>query len=365
MKKLDLYIIRKFLGVYALLILLVMSVAIVFDITEKMDNFYESQLGWREIIMQYYIAFVPYYLNMFSMLFIFLSVIYFTSKMAERSEIIAMFAAGMSYHRFVRPYLFCATLLAAASFWLSGYVIPPASKMILDFTDKYVEHFSKENARNIQMEVSPGTVLYIESFQQRTKVGYRCSLEHFEGKTLTGRITSERIRYIEPTEGEELKGEHWRLEQYTRREFHDLEETLSRGSRLDTVLDIHPDELFYTAETAQMMLNPELTRYIDRQRARGVGNVQAFETEYHKRWAGAIGAFIMTLLGVTLSSRKVRGGMGRNMGVGIVLTALYILFSTLSTTFAVKGVMSAFMAAWLPNIVYGVLMVFLYRRVSR
>lgn len=358
MTKLDLYIIRKFLGTFFLLIVLVMAVAIVFDITEKMDNFYESQLSWMEIIRQYYIAFVPYYYNMFSTMFIFIAVIIFTSKLAENSEVIAMLAAGMSYRRFLRPYLICATLLAVLTFGLSGYIIPPASRMILEFTDKYVQHFSKESARNIQMEVGPGIVLYIESFQQRTNIGYRCSLEQFDGKVLRSRITADRIRYLE---GEKS----WRLEQYTRRDFRDLEETLSRGIKLDTALQIRPEEFFYTAENAQMMTNPELTEYIERQRARGAGEVQAFETEYHHRWSGALGAFIMTLLGVTMSSRKVRGGMGKNLGAGIVLTAAYILFTTMSTTFAVTGVMSSWLAAWLPNLLYAGIAFILYWRVSR
>lgn len=357
MKKLDLYIIGKFLGTFFFSIVLILSIAVVFDLTEKLDNFFESQVPLREILLDYYLPFIPYYLNMFSSLFIFISVIFFTSKMAGNSEIIAILASGVSYQRFLLPYFLSATLLFVMSFVLGGYVIPRASEKMLTFTDKYVEHFSRENARNVQMEIEPGTILYIESFQQRTSMGYRASLEHFDGKRLTSRITADRIRHD--------SAYCWHLEKYVRRDFDGMHEVLTCGDRLDTIIPMQPKEFFITKENAQMMTNPELREFIEKQRMRGTGNVQAFETEYHKRWASALGAFIMTLLGVTLSSKKVRGGMGKNLGIGIVLTAGYILFSTVSTTFSVTGVMSPFMSAWIPNFIFMAIGILLYFRVKQ
>ncbi len=357
MLRLDWYIIRKFLGTFFFSIVLILSIAIVFDLTEKMDNFFEHQVPLREIIVDYYIPFIPYYMNMFSSLFIFISVIFFTSKLAGNSEIIAMQAAGMSYHRLMVPYAISAMVLFVLSFVMAGWVIPNSSARMLNFTDKYVERFTKENARNIQMEVTPGTLLYIESFQRRSKIGYRCSVEQYEGKTLVSRTTADRIYY------DSLQ--YWHLDHYTKRTFDDMVESLESGVRLDIELPIYPEELFITAQEAQQMTNPELREYMDRQRARGSGNVKAFEVEYHKRWASPLGAFIMTLLGVTMSSRKVRGGMGKNLGIGIVLTAIYILFSTVSTTFSVNNVMSPFMAAWLPNLVFLAISIPLYIRASK
>lgn len=354
MKRLDWYIIGKFLGTYFFSIVLILSIAIVFDLTEKMDDFFENQVSVREIITDYYLPFIPYYANMFSSLFIFISVIFFTSKLAGNSEIIAMMAAGVSYHRLMLPYFVSATLLFGISFVLGGYVIPPATGKMLTFTDKYIEHFTSENARNVQMEVEPGTILYIESFQKRSNMGYRVSLEHFENKTLTMRITADRIRYD--------SAHCWHMENYVRRDFDGMRETLTKGNRLDTIIPVQPRELFVTAEQAQEMTNPELIEYMELQEKRGAGNIQAFETEYHKRWASPLGAFIMTLLGVTMSSKKVRGGMGKNLGIGIVLTAAYILFSTVSTTFSVNGVMSPFMSAWLPNFVFLAIGIVLYIR---
>lgn len=357
MKRLDRYIIGKFLGTFFFSIVLIMSIAVVFDLTEKLDDFFENQVTIKEIIFDYYLNFIPYFMNMFSPLFIFISVIFFTSKLAGDSEIIAIMASGVSYHRLMWPYFMSALLLFVFSFWMTGYVIPPASEKMLTFQDKYIQHFSRENARNVQMEVEPGTILYIESFQKRTEMGYRASLEHFDGKKLTMRITADRIHYD--------SAYHWHFDKYVRRDFDGMRETLTRGNRLDTIIPVLPKELFYTAENAQMMPNPELREYIQTQRKRGSGNVQAFETEWWKRWASPIGAFIMTLLGVTLSSKKVRGGMGKNLGVGLTLSALYILFSTVSTTFSVNGVMSPFMSVWLPNFIFLAIGVLLYIRVSK
>jgi len=357
LKRLDYYIIKKFLGTFFFSIVLVLSIAIVFDLTEKMDDFFEHQVPLQEIIFDYYIPFIPYYMNMFSSLFIFISVIFFTSKLAGNSEIIAMLASGMSYHRLMVPYAFSAAVLFVLSVFLGGWVIPKSSARMLAFTDKYVEHFTTENARNIQLEVEPGTVLYIESFQRRSNIGYRCSIERFEGKTLVSRTTADRIYY------DSLY--NWHLDHYTERTFTGLQETLERGNRKDITMPIIPDEMFITAQQAQQMTTPELRHYMQRQRERGSGNVKAFEVEYHKRWASPLGAFIMTLLGVTMSSRKVRGGMGKNLGIGIVLTAAYILFSTVSTTFSVNNVMSSFSAAWLPNFVFLAISIPLYIKASR
>lgn len=356
-KLLDWYIVKKFLGTFFFSIVLVLSIAIVFDLTEKMDDFFEEQVPFREIVLDYYLPFLPYYMNMFSSLFIFISVIFFTSKLAGNSEIIAMHATGMSYHRMMRPYAFSATVLFLLGIYLGGWVIPKSSERMLNFTDKYIDHFTSDHARNMQLEVEPGTVLFIESFQRRSNIGYRCSIEHFNGKSLSSRTIADRIYY------DSLY--NWHLDNYTQRTFTGLKEEMTQGERMDIVMPITPDEMFVTAMQAQQMTTPELRHYMERQRERGSGNVKAFEVEYHKRWASPVGAFIMTLLGVTMSSRKVRGGMGKNLGMGIVLTAGYILFSTVSTTFSVNNVMSSFSAAWLPNFVFLAISIPLYIRASK
>ena len=357
LKRLDLYIIKKFLGTFFFSIVLILSIAIVFDLTEKMDDFFEGQVPLKEIIFDYYLPFLPYYMNMFSSLFIFISVIFFTSKLAGNSEIIAMHAAGVSYHRLMVPYAVSATILFCLSLYLGGWVIPVSSQRMFNFTDKYVQHYTIENARNVQMAVEPGRILYIESFQRHSQIGYRCSIEQFEGKTLVDRLVADRIYYD--------SAYCWHLENFSHRQFDGMRETLTRGDRLDITMPITPEEVFITATHAQQMTLPEIREYMRRQAERGGGNIKAFEVEYHKRWASPLGAFIMTLLGVTMSSRKVRGGMGKNLGIGIVLTAAYILFSTVSTTFSVNNVMSPFMAAWLPNLVFLAISIPLYIKASK
>ena len=356
-KRIDRYIIGKFLGTFFFSIILILSIGIVFDLTEKLEDFFENQLSWKDIILGYYIYFIPYYANMFSPLFIFISVIFFTSKLAGNSEIIAMLASGMSFQRLMRPYMLSATFLFVMLFLLAGYIIPPASGKLLTFEDRYVSRHSIQNATNVQMEVEPGTVLYIETYRRKDNIGYRASLEHFEGKTLTMRLTAGRIKHDTAF--------HWVLENYIKREFDGLHETLTRGVRMDTVIPILPDELFITAIDAEHMTNPELKAYMERQRQRGAGNLQAFETEWWKRFASPVGAFIMTLLGVTMSCKKIRGGMGKNLGIGLTLSALYILFSTVSTTFSVSGVLSPFMAVWIPNFLFLAIGSVLYLRVRK
>lgn len=357
LKTLDRYIVGKFLGTFFFSIVLILSIGIVFDLTEHMDDFYETQISTWDIIFGYYIYFIPYYGNMFAPLFIFISVIFFTSKLAGNSEIIAMMATGMSFKRLMWPYLFSAIVLFIMQFLLAGYIIPPASEKLLTFYDHYINSFTEENARNIQMEVEPGTILYIETFRSATNTGYRTSLEHFDDKTLKMRITADRIMYD--------SAYNWHLENYTRRDFNGMYETLTRGERLDTIIPMQPHELFITAEYAEQMTNPKLKAYMERQRQRGAGNLQAFETEWHKRFASPIGVFIMTLLGVTLSCKKVRGGMGKNLGIGVTLSAGYILFSTLSTSFSVSGTMSPFMAVWLPNFIFLGIGAYLYFKVQK
>lgn len=361
LKRLDWYIIRKFLGTFFFSIVLILSIAIVFDLTEKMDEFFENNAPLNEIILDYYLPFIPYYMNMFSSLFIFISVIFFTSKLAGNSEIIAMLASGVSFHRIMRPYWLSATFLFVLFWTLGGFVIPPATGKMLDFQDKYIQKFKSENARNVQLEVSPGTILYIETYQNKSNIGYRASLERYDGKTLKSRITADRIKY----DGTEDAPYNWHFEGYTKRTFNDLRESIQRGQRLDTVINIEPRELFITTEMAQEMDNVELYRYIQKQKERGAGNTKAFEAELHKRWASPLGAFIMTLLAVTLSSRKVRGGMGKNLGIGLTLSALYILFSTVSTTFSASGAMTPFMAVWLPNFIFLAIGIYLYQKAPK
>ncbi|MBN2767130.1 MAG: LptF/LptG family permease [Paludibacteraceae bacterium] len=353
LKRIDTYIIKKFLGTYFYSIVLILSIAVVFDLTEKLDNFFDNNAPLKAIVFDYYMGFIPFYMNMFSPLFTFIAVIFFTSKMANNTEIIAILASGVSFKRLMLPYFVSATVIAGLAFVLGGYVIPPANEKLLDFEDKYVKKFKSNNARNVQMEVEKGVILYIERYEISENRGYRFSLEKFDGKSLVSRLTAETITWD--------SAYNWKVSNYLQRDFNGMREKLTRGMDMDTVINVQPQEFFISSKESAQMNNTQLSQYLERQKNRGVGNIQAFQDEYYKRYSMPLAAFIMTLIGVSLSSRKVRGGMGLHLGIGLALSSLYILFSTLSTTFSVSGAMSPFAAVWLPNFVFLLVGIYLYR----
>ncbi len=352
LKRIDTYIIKKFLGTYFFSIILILSIAVVFDLTEKLDNFFEHEAPLKAIIFDYYLNFIPFYMNMFSPLFTFIAVIFITSKMATNTEIIAILASGVSFRRLMVPYLISAAIISAISFEVGGYIIPPANKKMLDFEDKYVKKFKSDHARNVQMEVEKGVILYIERYEISNNTGYRFSLEKFKGKSLVSRLTAQTISWDSAYK--------WKITDYLQRDFHGMRESITKGASKDTTIMVKPEEFFITSEEAAQMNNTQLGKYLKTQRKRGIGNIQGFEDEYYKRFAMPLAAFIMSLMGVSLSSRKVRGGMGLHLGIGLALGSLYILFSTLSTTFSVSGAMSAFTAVWLPNFVFLIVGIYLY-----
>lgn len=353
LKRIDTYIIMKFLGTYFFSITLILTIAIIFDLSEKLDDFFDHNAPFKAIVVDYYLNFIPFYMNMFSPLFTFISVIFFTSKMASNTEIIAILASGVSFRRLMMPYFLSAAVIASLTFVLGGYVIPPASKKMLTFENVYIKPFKTENANNVQMEVEKGIIMYIERYDITTNTGYRFSLEKFKGKVLVSRLTAQTVSWDSAYQ--------WKISEYLQRDFHGLREIITRGASKDTTIKVQPEEFFITSNEACQMNNNQLKHYIQKQKERGIGNIQAFEDEYYKRFSMPLAAFIMTLIGVSLSSRKVRGGIGFHLGIGLALSSLYILFMTLSTSFAVSGIMSAFAAVWLPNIVFLVIGIFLYR----
>lgn len=349
---------RKFLGTFLLAIVLVMAITIVFDLTEKLDKLTEHNAPLDKIIFEYYLNLLPFYFNMFSPLFVFISVIFFTSKLAGNSEIIAMQASGISFRRLLWPYFLTATLIAIFTFLFASYIIPPANKTRLAFENVYVRSYKESSIDNVQMEVDKGIILYLEDFDIKNKRGHNLSLERFNGKTLVSRLTAHRVYWDTLT--------RWTVENYSIRDFNGMEEKLTRNlGRLDTTINVIPTDLFVSIKEAPQMNNTELSEYIDRQRSRGLGNIKAFESEYHTRIANSFAAYILTLIGVTLSARKVRGGTGANLGIGIALSAAYVLFSTFSTSFSVNGTMSPLLAAWMPNIIFAIIAAFLYRKAPK
>jgi lipopolysaccharide export system permease protein len=358
LKRIDRYIIKQFLGTFVFAMTGIIVIVVVFDTNEKIDKFMAPEVTLKEIIWVYYLNFIPYFISMFASLFTFVAVIYFTSKLTERSEIIAMLSTGMSFDRLMLPYGISAATIAITMFMLSAYIIPPANKKRLDFEYEYIKRNKKtEYASHVQIEVEPGVFAYFDQYRNYTKTGNRFALEKFEGKTLVSRLTANSIRY------DTLH--HWVIIDYIKRDFDGMYERISGGARKDTTLQIVPSDFLIAKDDCETMTNPELARFIKRQKTRGIGNIQSFEIEYHKRIANAFSFFILTVIGVSLSSYKKKGGMGLNIGIGLGLSFSYILFMTITSSFAVSGLVSPMIASWIPNILYSFIAVYLYRKAPR
>ena len=351
---LDIYIIKKFLGTYFFAILLIISIVIMFDFNDNLDKFLRNEAPATAIIFDYYLNFIPYFVNLLSPLFVFIAVIFFTAKLADNSEVIAMLASGISFNRLMRPYLFSAALIAIMTFLLSSYVIPPANVVRIDFRHKYIRDKRVVWEQNIQLEVEPNVIAYFDRFDAHSNTGYRFSLEKFDGKKLESRMTAQQMIWD--------SAHYWRARDYIIRDFIGMKEEITSGSSIDTTLTIIPADFMISVYDSEQMTTPDLKNYIERQKKRGIGNIQLFEIEYHKRFATAFAAFILTIIGASLSARKLKGGMGMNIGIGLLLSFSYILFMQISSSFAISGIMSAFVATWILNVIYAFIAAYLYRK---
>jgi len=356
-KRLDIYLIRKFLGTFFYSIMLIMAIVVVFDFNEKLDKFIQNRAGGADIVFDYYLNFIPYFGVRFSPLFIFISVIFFTSKMATNSEIIAILSSGVSFRRMMRPYMIAASILAILMFTLNSFWLPNANKVRLDFEDKYVKKVKNEYTRDVQMELEPGIIMYIERFDASNQNGYNFFLESYDDQQLVSRLTAKSIQ--------QDTAYHWILKDYLIREFDGLYEHIKEGTTLDTVIKVAPEEFFIVKGYSEQLTTPELKRYLDRQASRGVANIKEYNVEYNRRFSFPFSCFILTLIGVSLASRKVRGGMGLHLGIGLLISFSYILLDTISGSFAQGGVLSPFLAVWTPNIIYLLIGLYLYKKAPK
>ena len=357
-KRMDWYIIKKFIGTYIYSIILIISISIVFDINENLAKFTTNHAPLRAIVFDYYANFVPYFANLFSPLFVFIAVIFFTSKLAGNSEIIAMLACGMSFKRLLRPYLISAALIAVLNFYLGAYIIPKGTVVRHDFESLYKNNKKNTTASNIQLMVDKGTVAYISQYDDIRKTGYGFSLYKFEKKKLVSHMTANIIQYDTISDSRY----HWKARNYKIRELKGMREKISSGPEIDTLIQMEPMDLIFSKGQQETFTSPELLRYISKQQERGSSNVVQYEVEYHKRIATSFASFILTIIGVSLSSRKRKGGMGMYLGIGLALSFSYILLQTISSTFAINADTPPLLAAWIPNILYAIIAYFCYRQ---
>ena len=357
--RLDRYIIYKFLSTYIFLITIIVVIAVIFDFNEQIDKLTRSHAPMQKIIFDYYVNFIPYFANLFSPLFVFIAVIFFTSKLADNSEIIAMKSTGMSFRRLLRPYMVSAAIIALSSFLLGAYVIPQTSVERVNFYNRYIKKKSDiTSIDNVQMQVDTGEVAYITYFDNVTKRGYGFSLDKFVDKKLVSHLTAQTITYDTLSE----RRCSWTLQQYHIRTLQGKREKLESGAKLDTIIMMEPKDFFFVRNQQETMTLPQLNEFIDRQKLRGAAGISTFEVEYHKRFAAPFAAFILTLIGVTLSCEKRKGGMGASIGAGIALSFAYILFQTISATFAINAGWPPMLSVWIPNILFAIIAGVLYRR---
>ncbi len=353
-KKLDWYIFKKFMTTFFIAMLLIIVIVIIFDISEKIDKFVTNEAPLRAIIFDYYLNFVPYFMNMFSPLFVFITVIFFTSKMAADSEIIAILSGGVSYHRMLVPYIASALLIAILSLGLNLFVIPRANKERLIFENEYIKNRNEYN-RDIHYQIDTGKFVYVESFTTWNNTAYRFTLEEIEENKLKSKLTAENAVWDTTFTG-------WKLKNYFIRNYIDgVQDNVISGAEIDTVINLTVSDFYRNKKTVETLQYDELNDLINTQKMRGDANVMYAEIEKQNRFALPFSAFILTIMGVSLSSRKRRGGMGWNIAIGLALSFSYILFMKFSEMFVYTGALSPAVALWLPNLLFAIVAAVLYK----
>lgn len=356
----DYYIIKKFLGTFVYALVLIISIAVIFDFAEKLDDFIEKEAPLKAIFLDYYLNFIPYFAVLFSPLFTFITVIFFTSKMAYNTEIIALLSNGMSFKRLLWPYFLGALMIAIFTFVLNNFVIPHANLERLEFEEIYYRNNPvRYTARNIHKQILPNVYIYMESYSNIQDVGYKISLEEFnEDGQLKSKLIGDYIKW-------DTTINKWQIRNYYIRNIIGDEETIERGRRIDTTLTIFPSDFARRENIKSTMNMQELNQFINQQKLQGADNVEVFMIERYSRYAMPFSTFILTLIGLTLSSRKAKGGIGAQIGAGIFLSFSYIFFMQFSAQFAISGSIPAFIAVWLPNILYSIIGIFLYSIVPK
>jgi lipopolysaccharide export system permease protein len=355
LKIIDLYIIRKFLGTFVYSIILIIAIAVVFDLSEKIDDFIESSAPVKEVIFDYYMNFIPYFVVLFSSLFTFISVIFFTSKMAYNTEIIAILSSGVSFRRMLLPYFIAASVIVIFAFTLSNFVIPNANKTKLEFEEKYIHKRPQSfNRKNIHKQVEPGVFVYLESYSTTSRTGYNFSMERFIDGKLTSKVMADQISW-------DTTDNSWLMRRYYIRDINGMRETITEGNSKDTTITLSPADFERRLNAVEAMSFRELNEFIEVSRMQGETNLIAYLIERYKRTAFPFSTYILTLIGVAVSSRKVRGGIGAQLGAGLAISFTYILFMQFSSQFAIGGSLPPLLAVWLPNMIFAVVALFLYR----
>ena len=354
-KIIDRYIIKKFISTFFIALLLFIGIVIIFDISEKIDDFVKNNAPLKEIIFGYYINFIPYFMNMFSSLFVFITVIFFTSRMAANSEIIAILSGGISFKRLLVPYLISAGLIAILSLCLNLFIIPRSNVKRIEFEEKYVSTAKLMAGRNVHYQINPGQFVFVESFSTWNNTAYKITLETIENNKLVSKLSAESAVW-DSTAGA------WHMRNYFIRDYTEgIEDRVRVGDQLDTAFALSVEDFYRNEETVEKLPIKALDELIDTQIMRGDKSVIFAQIEKNTRYALPFSAFILTLMGVCLTSKKKRGGIGWNIAIGIALAFLYILFLKFSQMFVLTGTLPPVVAIWIPNVMYTCIAAYLFK----
>jgi len=354
MKRIDWYIIKKFLSTFFFTISLILVIVVIFDVSEKIDDFLRSDVNLKQIIFKYYLNFIPYFANLFSPLFIFISVIYFTSKMANNSEIIAILNSGMSFSRLLRPFIISAVILSMLSFILGNFIIPHTNKERIDFENKYLRKKQTQRVKNIHMQIKKDQYIYMESYNKAKDIGYKFTLENFKDNTLESKLSANYIQF-------DTTNNKWKIKDYFIRIYNDKNEDIIKGKQLDTLLNLKPIDFSKRKSLVETMGMKEINQFIKEEEIKGTTQITFHKIEKYKRLADPFSSIILTIIAVAIGSRKIRGGAGIPLSIGLILSFSYILFMQISTTFATNGNLIPVIAVWIPNIIFSLIAIILIR----
>lgn len=356
---LDIYITRKFLGTFFYSITLLILVVIIFDVSEKVDDFIQRKAPLSAIIFEYYLNFIPFFINLFSSLFTFISVVFFTSKLAARTEIVAILSSGISFRRLLIPYLISSAFLAMLSIVLSNYVIPVTNRGLREFEKLYIQNPERNTNQNIHMQISPGVYVYVENFDASLNTGKKFTLETYRDGRLWSKLMADEMVW-------DSIASVWKLNNYALRLLPtDTTQSLTSGATLDTAMKLVPGDFLVTREDMKIMTAPQLNAFIAKEQLKGTSNVSDFLVEKYGRIAFPLSAIVLTVIGVALSSRKVRGGTGMHLGLGIAITFSYILLMQVTSVFSRYGNLSPLVAVWIPNFLFGLLAIYLLAKAPK
>ncbi|WP_439483523.1 LptF/LptG family permease [Cyclobacterium plantarum] len=357
MKLLDKLIIKDFLKTYLFVVLMLIMVVLVLDFTEKNDTYIRNNVPTSEVL-QYMLNYGLYLNNLLTPITVFISVIFITSKMAGRTEIIAILSSGVSFMRMLVPFLLSAILIAVVSFLLNGWVLPVATAGVSQFKVEYLDKQQQSNQQNIHIQVAPDVFAYISSYYTSNNSGYKFTLEHIEEGKLLSKFSADRIVWDTTTNAWSAK--NWKL-----RELQEMGERWDAGVEMDTTLSITPNDFDLPLNHHETLTLPKLTEQIKILEERGADNISYYRIEKYVRFMSPFAAILLTFIGVIVSAKKTRGGSGFKIALGFLLAFVYIILFLLSRTFAEAGTAYPVLAVWIPNMVFGLTGLILYKTIPR